>query len=160
MLCERCKQNFATINITHNINGTVTKVNICDICSVEIAVAEYAQKTFKALFGKLQDIAQDLTQENNANICSICSLTYEDFTNGGNLGCSDCYQSFSHILKKVLQETQAGDTHKGEIPWRTHQNLIKERRIEALEQEKQRAVEQEDFDLAAELRDQIRRETI
>jgi len=156
MLCERCKQHFATVNITHNLNGVKTKINICDICSLEIAVVEYAQNNFKAMFDKLQNIVQEIKSEN----CNTCGLTFEALTKGGNLGCAQCYQSFSHVLKKILQDTQAGETHKGEIPWRTHQNLIKERRIETLEHEKQKAIDTEDFDLAAKLRDQIRRETV
>jgi len=156
MLCEKCLQNIATVNITQQLNGVLTKLHLCDVCSAEVTITDYVTKHFTAVFTQLQNLINELEQMDE---CQVCGLTFENLTKGGNLGCADCYQSFSHVMQQILKDTQAGLTHTGEIPWRTHAPLIKERRIEDLKASMQRAVQEEDYEKAAELRDQIRRET-
>ena len=85
-------------------------------------------------------------------------MTYDDFRKVGRLGCADCYPTFKRSLGSLLKRIHGSPIHVGKSPVR----LIKPSKIaktELLDLKKklERAIEHEEFEEAARLRDQIRR---
>jgi protein arginine kinase activator len=89
--------------------------------------------------------------------CSFCGLSFQDFRDTGRLGCPHCYTSFEPHLRGLLRRIHGGTQHMGKVylpPDPTASEM--EKRLEALRRKLQRAVESEDFERAARLRDEIR----
>jgi protein arginine kinase activator len=82
-------------------------------------------------------------------------MTYENFRTTGKFGCSQCIDSFKGRLKPVIKSIQGYDRHTGKIPKRTGGAYKVQMDIERLKNELRCAVEREEYELAAELRDKI-----
>lgn len=88
--------------------------------------------------------------------CPACGLSFEEFKNSLKLGCAECYQAFAENIENYLKTLQSSTRHEGKIPKRSGILLQQKREIERLRDELKRAVEAENFEEAARLRDQIK----
>ena len=88
--------------------------------------------------------------------CPTCKTTYKEFCDTGMLGCPDCYESFRDRIKGVVKKVQGGnDSHKPEK--REEKANSKERdELKSLKTELKKAVKEENFEVAAQLRDKIK----
>jgi protein arginine kinase activator len=97
-----------------------------------------------------EEVGSDLAK------CQRCGLTYSEFRDGGRLGCSNCYQAFKDQIKPLLRRIHGSNVHIGKSPHMSQGIFEKRREIESLKMELGRAIETEDFEKAAEIRDRIR----
>ena len=72
------------------------------------------------------------------------------------LGCSNCYIEFENRLEPILRRIHGNIVHNGKVPKRTGGTLRIRKEIEEYKEEMQRAVDNEEFERAAELRDKIK----
>ena len=107
--------------------------------------------------------------------CPSCSMTFAKFKDSGLLGCPTCYSSFQKRLSPLIARAhEGGEQHIGKVPRRALETLSKDgngSRIESLlggESEREqrlcevrkrlnKAVEHEDYEQAAMLRDEMTR---
>ncbi|MBB4074917.1 protein-arginine kinase activator protein McsA [Anoxybacillus voinovskiensis] len=84
-------------------------------------------------------------------------MTYHQFTKIGRFGCSHCYDAFAKQLQPILKRLHSGNTiHAGKIPKRIGGTIHVRKQIEQLKQKLQELIAREEFEKAAEVRDQIR----
>src|SRR4029077_10612076 len=88
--------------------------------------------------------------------CPRCGLLYSSFKETGRLGCSECYQAFQFQLRPLLRRIHGDTRHKGRVPARDGEGVSLSRQMQRLYDELQRAVDGEEFERAAELRDEIK----
>ncbi|HPU62840.1 MAG TPA: UvrB/UvrC motif-containing protein, partial [Mobilitalea sp.] len=85
---------------------------------------------------------------------------YEEFLQRGRFGCAECYRSFHKELGKTLRGIQGAEVHTGKRPkgFLTSTDRMVQGLSEAdrLALELQEAIEKEEFEEAARLRDLIR----
>jgi protein arginine kinase activator len=90
--------------------------------------------------------------------CPGCGLTIADFKRTGRLGCSRCWSAFDGSLRGLLRKLHGGTQHAGKVYLPPDPTEVdRAARISSLRRSLQRAVDGEDFERAAALRDQIRR---
>ena len=91
-------------------------------------------------------------------------MTYEEFRKVGRLGCSQCYEAFGTPLRRLLKRIHGSDTHVGRGP-RSPRTAGpagatgeggQPRSLEKLREALQAAVDTEEYERAAQLRDRIR----
>jgi protein arginine kinase activator len=89
--------------------------------------------------------------------CTRCGATFQDFRETGRLGCSDCYRTFEPALRDLLRRLHGSTHHLGEryAEREPAADVAREQAAELREQLRL-AVETENFELAAELRDRLR----
>ena len=77
--------------------------------------------------------------------------------NNGKIGCADCYTTFYDKLLPSLQRIHGKTRHEGKNPTviKTEVNTS-EKETEKLENELKAAINEQNFEKAAELRDRIR----
>jgi protein arginine kinase activator len=87
-------------------------------------------------------------------------MSWSDFRQTGLLGCEHDYAAFDKDLTPLLQRAHDGATHHlGKVPTRRGGTTVPVKRqvdLNRLRKELSRAVEAEDYEKAAKLRDQIR----
>ena len=89
--------------------------------------------------------------------CERCKLTFQQFAKVGRFGCSNCYSTFNNQLNPILKRLHSGNTiHAGKIPKRIGGNIHLRKQIEQLKQTLQDHIVSEEFEKAAEVRDQVR----
>ncbi len=92
---------------------------------------------------------------------SRCGATLEDFRASGRLGCSRCWTTFERPLRDLLRRVHGATRHNGtgydaaDITVATEPEQRERARMELREQLRV-AIEAEEFERAAELRDQLR----
>lgn len=146
------------------INGEKTEFHICEQCAKEKGEYFPGANSFSIhqLLSGLLNFEQPIKKENEQTSvkkleCEKCGMTYEQFTQVGRFGCADCYKSFDSKLEPILKRVHSGNhTHAGKLPERIGGGIQIQRQIETLKQELKGLIELEEFEKAAELRDQIR----
>ncbi|HXF95765.1 MAG TPA: UvrB/UvrC motif-containing protein, partial [Gemmatimonadales bacterium] len=89
--------------------------------------------------------------------CGSCGGTLRDFRESGRLGCAQCYTAFDFHLRDLLRRLHGSSHHTGERYAAPGEGEMDPRRtLLELKEQLRRAVESENFELAAELRDRIR----
>src|SRR5207249_1843573 len=85
--------------------------------------------------------------------CAACGSTLKDFRESGRLGCAQGYKSFQTHLRDLLRRLHGSSQHVGERYVAPGTDAAADPRIQLLDLREQlrRAVENENFQLAAEL---------
>lgn len=158
MLCQRCKKNTATLHLTDILkSGERREKHLCDECAVEEGVA------IKPTSAPLNEILtkfvmhQSGLREQADLVCPECSLSFVEFRQQGLLGCPHDYEAFASVLDPLIQQAHEGAVqHIGKIPSRADRTLQARTRLLRLRRELEAAIEREDYETAARLRDEIR----
>lgn len=165
MICQECEDRQATLHFTKIVNGEKTEFHLCEVCAKEKGEAlpgmDNSFSIHHLLSGFLNmepsgQIGNAYAQKQTLR-CKNCGLTYSQFSTSGRFGCSQCYDTFGERLEPLLRKVHGGNLHhRGKIPQRSGIKLKKRREAEASKSELQQAIQDEDFERAARLRDQIR----
>jgi protein arginine kinase activator len=91
--------------------------------------------------------------------CPNCGFTQADFKKSGRLGCPGCYQTFGDGLEGLLKSMHKGTRHTGKVPESLRQSRDASERMKVLQQKLAKAIEEENFEQAAVLRDEIKQMT-
>ena len=171
MLCERCKKNEATYYYHENVNGVEKTYHLCRDCKEEMEKKgelgdvdlnmnslfdSFFADPFKGtLFGSLFAPARNQIQSVEKK-CS-CGMTLRELSSGGMVGCPACYETFARELAGTVQGIHGRNTHNGRGPAKFREKLGVKQKIEALEKERLEAVKSENYERAAEIRDELKK---
>ena len=157
MLCEICSKNEATVHYTEIVNDKMTEMHLCEDCAREKGAIIKPHFPLADLLAGLTDFNVPLTVEKGkAEKCPRCGLTYADFRKVGRLGCSRCYYTFKDSLSSLLKRVHGSNEHMGKVPASVGGEVEGEYTLKKLREELHRAVQREEFEEAAKLRDRIR----
>lgn len=169
MQCQRCGARPAVIHLTQIVENTHTEQHLCEACAAEqgihteASLAKFPVGDLLASIGK--GAAAQLPAAGEEGGCPQCGATLQDFRTTGRLGCARCYRAFEAPLRTLLRRIHGGSRHMGEpyaLPADAAGAVAAVSGAEApadlsgLREQLQRAVESENFELAARLRDEIR----
>jgi protein arginine kinase activator len=154
VLCDNCGKEEAKIHYKEMKDDKVTEFHLCERCAREKGIQISPGKDTFSISNILAGMTEEVSTDPGA--CSACGLTYNDFREGGRLGCPVCYESFKKHLKPLLRRIHGSNVHIGKSPRTSRGVFEKRRQIENLKVELGKAVETEDFEKAAELRDRIK----
>ncbi|HAB62609.1 MAG TPA: hypothetical protein DCE48_18245 [Lachnospiraceae bacterium] len=186
MLCNRCKKRDAKIYYTEVVNGEMKEQHLCEECAAE-CTRFHMSSTFvnknvsvgdilASILGNYRGASNSKTNDKadkNANTqgeeekkddvlrCEHCGMTYEQFLQQGMVGCAKCYEYFNKVLSRSIKSLHGTDIHVGKQP-KGYVSWLNKIVNELSEIEKksillQEAIEKEEFEEAAKLRDEIRR---
>lgn len=157
MLCDICGNKEATVHLTEVVNDQVTKLNLCEDCAKEKGAEMEEHFGLSDLLAGLSDLGATIEpQAITAVKCPNCGFTYQDFGKIGRLGCSECYEAFKKELSPLLKRIHGADRHVGKIPLKigkTPKDMIS---LQELKMSMEKAIQMEEFEEAARLRDKIR----
>ena len=151
MLCEECGIREAQVTVTTVVNGEKNQLRLCREC-----VKKY--QPGGDMSGLLAAILSSMAKAHAASdkVCSHCGMSLAEFRKGGVLGCAGCYEDFREELKPVLTKIQGRSQHAGRRPRGSGEQEARLTRIRELRADMEKAVREERYEDAAELRDRIR----
>jgi protein arginine kinase activator len=89
--------------------------------------------------------------------CPTCGLTFVEFRNAGLLGCPADYDAFEKALVPLIERAHENSSHHiGKVPRRLAVPRSAESDLIRLRRELTRAVDDEQYEAAAKLRDKIK----
>ncbi len=154
--CDSCGLNDSVIQLTQVENNEMRVLKLCEKCAAERGVELESQKSNAPLADFLAQIGKGVG-EGAGSRCPSCGLTSAQLRHSGRLGCTVCYDHYGEHLRSLLRRLHGATKHVGKVllPLDPGENDLTAR-IASLRHSLERAVEAEDFEFAASLRDQLR----
>jgi protein arginine kinase activator len=155
MKCDVCHDAEATVFLTQIVNGTMQKINLCPTCAKAKGVNDPAGFQLADLFVGLGE-QKAIDTDGGTLKCPVCGFTATDLKKTGRLGCSNCYEVFEGALEPMLKSMHKGTSHKGKAPAAYAQKRRNYETLKELQEKLRAAVDKEEYEQAATIRDQIR----
>jgi protein arginine kinase activator len=165
MLCQNCGKNTATTHIKSVVNGMLTEYDLCDECAREKGYTNF----FKDIgwdFGNLMGgFIGSQPSRTSVQRCPKCGASFAEISESGKIGCAECYTFFRERLMPTVSRIHGTAKHKGKIPGTSALRIVEPAgkisviRVDQLEKKRallKAAIEKQDFEQAAVLRDEIR----
>ena len=168
MQCDICGKKKATVHLTEIVDEQMSEMHLCEECARQKSTQMEQQFGLSDLLAGLADMGKTPARKEAAAAktvsltCSKCSLSYDDFRKLGRLGCGHCYISFREQLEALLKKIHGSNHHLGKmiakLPKKATAVSSKPKKddIQTLRQDLQDAINGEDFEKAALIRDKIR----
>lgn len=159
MLCDRCKKNTATYHYKQNLNGQLTELHLCPVCASESAHSVFNGLDSLNSIGSLLTGALRSAIAPARRVCPLCGATSSEIAKSGYAGCPACYRTFDTMFAPYIAKLHGHVTHRGRVPLSAQKPTDPaeeaRRQMEQLKKELQEAIQSENFEQAAVLRDRI-----
>ncbi|MBD3336165.1 MAG: hypothetical protein GF355_11680 [Candidatus Eisenbacteria bacterium] len=161
MTCQVCGQTEATVHFKEIKNNEVTELHLCRKCAQEKGFHSVLQSDKLSLASQFQWMAENLSPGSEEGqgqvICPSCGLRYSQFARTGRLGCAECYRAFQVQLQPILRRVHGATHHSGKAPGLDGEREARRQRLQELHDKMETAIQREEFERAARLRDEIRK---
>jgi protein arginine kinase activator len=163
VICEQCETREAVVLLKKVDGGEVRVLHLCERCAAERGVppGEETAKTplgaFLAAMG--QDTLAEAPVSSGAGLaaCPGCGATLQDFRRTGRLGCAECWTTFEGPLRALVRRVHGATHHAGEFYLPPGAEPVDRGALaRRLREQLESAVANENFEVAAELRDRLR----
>lgn len=163
MKCQKCGANNANTHVKTIINGEFKEYDLCSECAHKLGYTNVfadMDNDFSSLLGSF--FTNVLPARTQATRCEFCGSTYAEIAKTGQVGCAHCYGLFADQLYPSIRRIHGNTTHCGKNSGRQAAQaqkpaeMTKEQQIAELKKQLDAAVQEQDFERAAELRDKIK----
>jgi len=149
--CALCSVNAADLIVKQVVDGAVRELAVCKACAGKQGIqSPLSVADFLSTMGPAARQGRETMPKQPS--CPACHMTWADFKKSERLGCASCYATFEAHLLPVIEDMHRATEHCGRRPERE----ARQAEVARLKQELQAAVERQDFETAAGIRDQIR----
>lgn len=158
MICQSCGKKNAVTHIKQIVNGEIEEYYLCADCAAKLG--------YGGLFGGFSLNIGDLigSTSNEAlrraaaaeKRCPCCGCTFSDLVRSGRVGCAQCYEVFRDRLLPSIQRIHGHTHHVGRVPVSASKKAQQSVRLEEARRKLAKAIEEENFEEAVTLRDEIR----
>ncbi len=156
MLCQKCKKNQANTYVKRIINGNLKEYHLCNECANDIGY----DNMFSSIVPSFSNILEGLFNMPSSNSiasvtrCKLCGSSVGDIINSGKIGCANCYTTFKRELMPSIKKMHGNTIHCGKgASSKSDNNSIS---LDSLKNDLKQAIEMQEFEKAATLRDQIK----
>jgi protein arginine kinase activator len=151
--CKRCSKP-ATLHITEIRSGAVQELHLCENCAQQYLNQEQDPN------GEPNEEAgskegEGVDEQYEHLVCPNCGITFSEFRRQGRLGCPHDYIAFAKELKPLLENIHNDTQHTGKFPKRAPHASQLQYRLIKLRSELRSAIDEEEYETAARIRDQI-----
>lgn len=156
MICELCGKHQATTHVKSMVNGEYTEMWLCPKCAKSKGLGNIFTHTatdFSSFLGSF--FGEGLPSRTSATRCKSCGSSFADIARSGMVGCAECYTNFYDELLPSIQKIHGNIQHTGKVASNADAQVKVAREIEKVRQELAKAVSEQNFELAAKLRDKI-----
>lgn len=162
MICQACGKNTATTHIKTTVNGRLTELHLCPDCAREHGCTHLFDDWG---FGSLMSGLMGAAPQRQVQRCPSCGQSFEEISRSGKIGCAECYRTFRSQLLPMIRRVHGTARHKGKVPGGsalqvvdTNKQMVavETTRLDEKRRLLQKAVEAQDFEQAAVLRDEIK----
>jgi protein arginine kinase activator len=167
MKCQRCDKQ-ATFHITELTSGKPQEFHLCEEHAREYLTQSGGEETSSAT-SMAQALAQHVAQQMavgqtaeelaqlDQQVCPVCGISFYEFRSQGRLGCPHDYVCFQTQLGPLIANIHGESEHVGKRPRRPGGGSEKRTQLIRLRREMKEAIDEERYERASSLRDEIQR---
>jgi len=155
-VCQHCNQAKATVHITDTMPDKRER-HLCEECAEKegVIIKQHHQTTSAILQEFIKHKAG--IGGGDDQTCPKCGITFREFRLKGQLGCPHDYEAFRSLLAPLIERAHDGATHHvGKVPADAEPITRKQSGLFKLRRELEDAIQREDYECAARLRDAIK----
>lgn len=161
MLCQHCQKRVANVHFTQIVNNRKVELYLCEQCAndksqFDLGSAFNIGDFFSGFIASNKSVPYVPSVQQEPS-CEVCGMTYNNFQNTGKLGCGNCYKVFGDRLKPILKRLHGNAEHTGRLPVKVKETLKVTNEIEKLKSSLNKAVQNEEYEKAAMIRDEIKK---
>jgi protein arginine kinase activator len=143
------------------VNNKKTEMYLCSTCAKEKEQLNMISNfSINDFFSGLLGVGNSDSYANNTLphkiVCEKCGMSYDEFQKVGRLGCDNCYSIYSKKLRPLLKRLHGNLEHTGKIPANISKSISTSKEIERLKEQLNKAIQNEEYEKAAEFRDLIK----
>jgi protein arginine kinase activator len=168
MSCEKCGERDAQVRYTEYRDGESKKLMICFECAKSLGFevdpvqdeppgAPDPSAPVILVSASLQPAVKAVPEHER---CPRCGLTSAEFQRLSRFGCAQCYEVFAPALDAWFEKIHGASSHRGRLPGTVEEPPASPApsaaNVAELQERLARAIENEDFEEAARLRDCLR----
>lgn len=157
MLCQNCRKQEATTHVKRIVNGETAEFHLCADCARSLGIDDAFSDFGFGFSDMLSSFFEPMGVGalNSVMRCEKCGSSFNDIVKSGRLGCANCYKTFYDKLMPSLERIHGRTRHEGKI---ANGSPVQKKIDKAAELKKQldAAVEKQDYETAAKLRDEIK----
>ena len=161
MKCQKCEKP-ATFHITELTDeDSFEELHLCEdharnyLTQTEEEEAPATLASMLATHLKVGQTAEDLARLDRQS-CPICGITFYEFRQAGRLGCPHDYVCFEEELQPLIVNIHGDLEHTGKKPQRGGAGTDRQTELIRLRRDMQEAVNNERYEEASRIRDEIR----
>jgi protein arginine kinase activator len=158
MKCEICGLKDAVIHIRQIQKDLVHELHICEECAQEKGLMreEDSELPIANLLSGLLE-GKDLAGAAEVKeACQKCGMKASEFRKQGKLGCPECVRAFEKDVRSIVSQMAARPRHTGKSPRAAAGDQAASVKGDGLRDELREAIDREEYELAAQLRDRLR----
>lgn len=156
MMCDKCNERAATVVITQIVGDKSMKLYLCERCAAETeGLLRENHNSFQHFLSELIN-AKNTTVKNELIKCEKCGMTIDSFRKNSKVGCANCYSTFRNYFEPLIKRIHTNIEHTGKRPSKLDGELKTAQKINRLQNELKVAIINEEYEVAAKLRDEIR----
>lgn len=153
--CRRCSKT-ATIHVTEIRDGKGSAVHLCETCAREYLEKNAPSEAALAVAGEVVEAVEEAeSAASSVPPCPHCGISFAEFRENGRFGCPQDYAHFQAELLPLLENIHEDTQHVGKQPRRLLIGTQDQARLVQLRSAQREAIEHEDYEKAARLRDEI-----
>lgn len=153
LTCGHCKKQRATWHLTTFVEGRPVQQHLCDDCYQK---TEGGGQGGGGAFARLLAAVVPELKEMALRQCPSCGLDYLEFRQTMRLGCPRDYETFDKPVEQLLERIHGAVQHNGKVPPTAGKEQAVRSRVRSLKRQQKKAIAEEKYELAADLRDRIR----
>jgi len=156
VLCQICHSRVATLHLTEIVGNEKREIHLCEECAAKQG-AKLAQDGSVSDFVKAVGAPVRRELDKLAKlICPVCGMSFLEFQQHSLFGCANDYEVFKPQLMPILERIHRATQHVGKVPAEIGKKLKMSAEIMRLTRRLKRAVENEEYEKAAEIRDRLK----
>ncbi len=155
--CDLCGKGEGTIRVRQlDKDGKATDIMICAECARARGLSDVEKLKANAA-EIITDLKSRIDEGDAKLICTSCGLSYAEFKKQGRLGCAECYTAFHDQLLPLIRRIHDAVQHVGRTASGGRKQAQVRMNIQKLRDALSGAIQDEDYEKAAALRDQLKR---
>ena len=149
MICDICKSRTAAVHIQKMSGGALANYYLCPECAERLG---YGKRV-----NRFSDSAEPTAASRaGKKRCSCCGSTLNDIVMMGGPGCSECFTVFRAQIAEAIRKADGNVRYRGRVPTGSSPQARREAQLQQARTQLAQAIETQDFERAAVLRDLIR----
>jgi protein arginine kinase activator len=166
MLCEDCHENEAEVLVTEvDAEGSLKEKHLCKACASKKGYLLDKEKPLLQMFNEfLKEYGEGEEGEGGEGgkkdeefRCSVCGMSWAEFRSIGRFGCEKCYHEFGDRVEKLISRIQGTSQHVGRKASQDENTVSLEMEKKRLRQQLAKAIQHEEYEKAAKIRDDLRK---
>ena len=153
--------NEATVHLTEMREGQKHEMHLCESCAAAKGLPGKSHYTIQQLLAGIASQAQSLAgqkpRKGKEAMCPGCGTSLSQFQASGRFGCPECYAVFKDDVINLVEKIHDSTQHCGKVPRRSPADVSLQKELRQLQVELKKAIRHEEYEKAAQLRDQVRK---